>query len=107
MKQSYITAAETIRDEKNLPPHILKIAESFAENLSLIANKTNVSTNCREPLENLFLNLSKDACPFSAILALKKLASKSNSQIPTPSVISGQIIAPDLSISIGNPTPTI
>jgi|GEM_PF-4987642 len=107
MKESYLTAAETIRDEKNLPPHILKIAESFAENLSRIAYRTDVSRPCREPLENLFLNLSKDVCPFSAILALKKLASKSNSQIENPSVISGQIIAPGLSISIGNPAPTI
>jgi hypothetical protein len=106
MKQSYLTAAKTIRDETNLPPHILKIAESFAENLSLIANKTNVSTNCREPLENLFLNLSKDACLFTAILALKELASESNTPNQNPSLISGQISAPGLSISIGNPAST-
>ncbi len=104
MVQSYEAAAGTIRAEKVLPPRIQKTAESFAENLSRIAYKTDAGSSCREPLETLFLKLSKDACPLSTILALKKLAHESNGQHPNPSVVSGQVTVPGLTIAIGEPT---
>ena len=104
MRESYITAAKTIRAEGILPPRIEKTAESFAENLSRIAYRTDASTPCRKPLEELFLNLSKDACPLSAILALKKLATESNQQTANRSIVSGEIAVPGLTITIGGQT---